>query len=414
LEFELAYKTRQEREFFPYGGQHVQVSLEVPAGEWTLPPFVADKPVYTTLKFGDRNHLVVLDKGKKDDPFYTRLYFDANANNDLTDDSVHRGTYHGDDHMHRTEFHEISTTIVVDGEELPYVLQPQLYCYAFGQSKDVLAQENWNNFQFYTSTLCAYRGELKLGKETYTVWVSDSNGNGRFDDRCVLHEHSGPQLYGQGDGLYLAASSETMGYEYGQTLGEYLVVGGRVFRVAVSTPLGRMTLEPVTENLSKLVWPDQLEALEVYDAASKSAVILRREGKQAPIPAGTYRLLNYRLTKKDKQGDLWQLRAIGTTSGPEVLAKPDHVAQLPLGEPFQPKVTIPDYSRQNIAHGADAQLSLDVYGAGGEQITDLRHIDGNKTKIKLSRDDNQRPAEPVYKIINADGEMVATGKFEYG
>jgi len=37
-----------------------------------------------------------------------------------------------------------------------------------------------------------------------------------------------------------------------------------------------------------------------------------------------------------------------------------------------------------------------------------------KSKVKLSSSDSNRPAEPTYRIVNTEGEVVASGRFEYG
>jgi hypothetical protein len=415
LDVELTYHTATDREFFPHGSQRPELARHAPPGHWRLPEFVSEHPVFTTLEFGDRRHLIALDKQKKNDVFYTRLYFDANANGDLTDDPVHKGRLMTEQRgRYHAEFAPIKATIVVEGTELPYEFTPSLYCYMNRTEKPVTDELNWRNLHFTVMTRSAYRADLTVGKVEYNVWLADSNGNGRFNDHCVVTDQSSGRLMSQGDGFFLAPKGEKISYEHAQVLGQYLVLGGRVFRVHVSTPASRMTLTPVTEGLCKLVWPDQLASLEVYDPGSGTAVMLYREGRQAPIPSGKYRLLNYRLTKEDAQGDTWQLAARGTTDSPVVVARADRIARFPLGEPFRPVVMIPPQAREYASRRAEVPLALEIHGRGGEQLTDLRHVSGTKTQVKLSQRNRHRPAEPTYKIIGSDGEVVSSGSFEYG
>jgi len=67
-------------------GSMCQLQVAPPAGDWKLPKFQSDRPLYGELKLGDGSQLFVLDKAKADDRFYNVLYVDQNDNRDLTDD----------------------------------------------------------------------------------------------------------------------------------------------------------------------------------------------------------------------------------------------------------------------------------------------------------------------------------------
>jgi hypothetical protein len=57
-------------------------------------------------------------------------------------------------------------------------------------------------------------------------------------------------------------------------------------------------------------------------------------------------------------------------------------------------------------------MGLNVLGRVNEQVVDVAHVQGNRTKIPLSV--GGRPKEAQYRILKADGERVAQGQFEYG
>ena len=83
---------------------------------------------------------------------------------------------------------------------------------------------------------------------------------------------------------------------------------------------------------------------------------------------------------------------------------------LEFGEPYTPIVDI----REGLS--TLVSLTFRVEGKGKELLTDLSHISGNKTHIRLSKKKRfgHRPKEPTYKIVNANGKVVEKGSFEYG
>ncbi|MBI2434842.1 MAG: hypothetical protein HYV26_18455 [Candidatus Hydrogenedentes bacterium] len=420
LDVALTYQTAGvDREFFPYGGNRVELTLDAPPGAWKLPELVSQTPVYGLPELGDRKHLVLLDRKAKSDKFFTRLYFDKNANSDLTDDPVIDGRYLEDQQRPEylnADFDPVDMTVVAGGAELPYQFTPNLYCFKVDGNKEVTEEPNRQNLHLYFSTRCAYSGTLALDGASYAIWLGDRDGNARFNDSFSIRELERPsdRVYAQGDSFYLVKSDEKLSHEYGQTLGRYLVVGDKVFEVAIDIAARKLTLTPVTESLATLSWPADLAGLEVY-AEDKTAVMFYHPGGKAPLPAGTYRLLSYRLYTNDEQGDRWQLVAAGTKKGTPITAEAGNTVKLALGEPYRPVVQIPDYARDMLNSGMDqVQLSLEVRGAGEEVLGDLRRIAGQGTKIALSSKDNQRPAEPTYKIVDTEGEVVSSGRFEYG
>ncbi len=72
-----------------YGGhQRLAISLKPPKARYKMPKFVAARPLYASLKLGDKECLVVADFSTRNSGWYDRIYIDANGNRDLTDDKV--------------------------------------------------------------------------------------------------------------------------------------------------------------------------------------------------------------------------------------------------------------------------------------------------------------------------------------
>jgi hypothetical protein len=83
-----------------------------------------------------------------------------------------------------------------------------------------------------------------------------------------------------------------------------------------------------------------------------------------------------------------------------------------------PSVSVSEGNVQNVraGHVTDAQLQFSIKGSGQEVVTDLERVSGNRTRIALAASAQypNRPKEPAYRIVKADGEVVTQGDFEYG
>jgi hypothetical protein len=142
--------------------------------------------------------------------------------------------------------------------------------------------------------------------------------------------------------------------------------------------------------------------------------------KKIDIPQGKYRLFNYKLLKKDDQGDLWSLSARATTESPWITLDGGRDSMLEFGEPYVVSAGVPESRRNTILRSPvkpdSVYLSFSMRGQNNEDILDLSHIKGTNTKIQLSKKEGltHRPKEPTYKILLGDGKIAAQGSFEYG
>ncbi len=410
LDVEIAYRTRSDSQqgFFPYGHQSTQLSYDPPKGEWKLPDTLTGKPLYGTIEFGDRAHLLVFDRENESDDFYNRFRFDGNGNRDLTDDPVHTAESGQSDRRRFLSIERVAATVMLQGKELPYLFGVQFH--AYNQNADSELDLRYVNF--YISSHSAYRGTFTLDGAAYDVWLGDGNANGRFDDafKPLPNRTEGP-IYAVGDALFLGRAGEAIGYSHSQSLGRYLVIGKHVFESEVDIPGGVMRLTPVDGPHATLSFPAELASLQVYQPDTNAVVTILPDGKSAPVPPGKYRLLRYRLQREDAGDALWEVVSAGSVDGPLVQAVAGKPGTLPLGEPFAPKVTVQYHGVRN--NKPQARLDLSIKGSGNEIVSDLRLVNG-KSKVRLSSNDSNRPAEPTYRIVNTEGEVVASGRFEYG
>ena len=142
--------------------------------------------------------------------------------------------------------------------------------------------------------------------------------------------------------------------------------------------------------------------------------------KSINVPKGKYRLYNYKLLKKDDQGDLWSLSARATLECPWITLDGGNDSVLKFGEPYVVSAGVPENRRNTILLSPvtpdSVYLSFSMQGQNNEDIQDLSHIEGTNTKIPLSKKEGltHRPKEPTYKILLTNGKTAWQGSFEYG
>jgi len=425
VEVPLKYEKYPDKtkSFYPSGTAVLQKTIKPPNGEWKIPELKSEHPLYALAKLGDKECLFIMDRQNTDDFFYNRLYYDANGNNDLTDDPVIDGALRGspNDRSVSVNFPVVDTTIEVDGKSLPYSFRPALNGYSLKQlEKNGYTKLNVNRYiNLYLRINCTYSGEFQINGKSYRVVLGDRNCNGRFNDKLTLPDYSKfaqanrrIRIYPQGD-IFFITGSEKIDMFDEQTLGDWLLVNNKLYSVNINTAEGKMTLTPVTEKLVPLKLAMKTERISLCMEDNKQSMMIYQPGKEIRIPQGKYRFLAYEAFKKDDQGDLWRLCAAATLKSPIVTVDGSSKSVLEFGEPYMPIV---DVRRIGEKSSNRASLAFNVEGKGKEFLTDLSHISGDKTKIQLSEEEGleHRPKAPTYKIVKADGEVVKQGSFEYG
>lgn len=430
LDVPLTYVRQPEGRdaFLPFTSTKVQATIQRPAGDWELPELKSKPPIYAFARFGDKERLVILDRQNADDFFYSRLYFDANGNNDLTDDPVIDGGFGGEDgEFCYAVLPSVDTMIEIEGKSLPYCFRAHVFYSYFGdygRPDKQLTKENIDeNMTFEFRSNCFYSGGFELDGSSYGVALGDTNVNGRFNDRFPAQGSSVEELveaYGQSalfsgsDHFYLATGRQPEARDV-QVCGNLLLVDGRLFDVNISTPEGKMTLKPVTESLVPLNLPMATERMTVYTEDGRSCLMMYRPGNEAMIPRGKYRLLGYTVLRKDEQGDEWFLAAAATADISSVTVDGSTHPSLRFGEPYVPVIELSEAAKQGVREGAtQVRVGFIVEGGGKERLADLSRVSGNRTRIELSAENPNRPKEPTYKIVQPDGQIVAQGSFEYG
>ena len=188
LEVPLEYVRYPDEEaadgpFSVIGEAHLEASRKLPAGDWKLPELKSKQPLYLLAPLGDGEILLVLDRERADDPFFTRLFCDVNANRDLTDDPAVAG---GGGRPLPGFFATapIDLQLKTSAGAVPYSFRFAAWSEEMLEGGELVGDPNPEELTFLLKGNCCYRGKFAEGKRTYRLLLSDLNANGRFDDKA--------------------------------------------------------------------------------------------------------------------------------------------------------------------------------------------------------------------------------------
>ncbi|MBP7829232.1 MAG: hypothetical protein KA248_04870 [Kiritimatiellae bacterium] len=410
IEVPLKYQAVSERsrDFYPRGMLSPELAGTAPEGEWKMPEWKSKHPAFARVKLGDREHLLAFDVSASKSKMYDRLYFDANANRDLTDDPVISGEVEAGRGPAGVEFPPMDVTVETAGRSLPYRMKPSIYAYSRGAGETSKAFPKMM-IRFMLQTFCYYGGELEAGGTRYTLYLADANANGVFGE-VATPVRGGARVHLSGDAFFLTTNKPS--YYDGMSCGTHWFLGGQLYAVSLDPGLEKLTLAPAEGPLHPLALSADPDRLMLFDAEGKQSVACFQPGRVLQLPAGTYQFASYRLLRRETNGALWQLMASATTGAPPAEVGADRKGELVFGEPFRPVVEIPEWSRAVKSGGRPVRMSFEIYGAGNELVYDVSLVSG-RSALAMGRR-SVRPKEATYTIATPDGELVQRGTFEYG
>ena len=418
LEVPLTWSLRPEkgRQFFPLGFARPERKPAAPEG-WKLPQAVSPTPVFATLRLGDRDTLFMLDQIDPEQPFFDRLYFDANGNQDLTDDPPVQATAtpgrNAFNARYKRWYYHVNFVsprldIMVDGARRPYAFRLSAY-YNSGreparadQPPALSAMASAVNLTFMTNF--AYTGSFALGERTYHVVLGDNNANGRVGDPPAWPAARGTR----NDLLYLSPSREGMTYYDGFEIGDHLVLQDRLFAVAIRPDQAKLILSPYVGDTGCVVLAMKTDRLLLATPDRKHRIMVVAPGNTVRVPASRYQLANYLARRQDDGGNTWTVRGQGEEKAPIVEVSAGQNVPLAFGEPYRPVAH--QVSRANDTMG----LELRVLGAAGERVVGLSCQGQAASSVKRSRTKKTMPVEATYQLVAEDGEVAAQGVFKYG
>lgn len=268
------------------------------------------------------------------------------------------------------------------------------------------------NSSYGVMTNCVYTGKVKVGGVEYDVAIGDCKVNGDFGDR-LKEEYSGEVLSPQGDIIVFSAEGKDSS---SFLLTEYVLFGEELYRLGIDFPKQRLWLTREERELAAVIL-EEVERLQLFDPDSGSSFAAISPGPEIQLPLGRWKLVNYRLSRTTNEGDVWCLSATGTSKSPVWTVEGPNPAVFEFGEPYETRL---QETNLKLAPSEDEEgkkeyrLAMEAVGVAEERISSLYRLKGNGTGVPMSRRSVRAPKEPFWKIVTAEGEILAEGNFEYG
>lgn len=224
--------------------------------------------------------------------------------------------------------------------------------------------------EFYARRASCRTGNFVWEGKPITVTVEDSDFDGAITQKDTL-------FWDDGQDQYWLPAAGRIGKD------------GRFFRYEVVPTGEQLVIEPFSSALVRY----EGDVLRLGLEEEGGEWILEGKDGQLIAPVGEFRLSSVTLTRRDKQGRLWQLAASAFgPAAPKLTVSPSSTT-LNL-EPLGINV---------LAHrkGNEFEFSLEIKTANGMQVRNLLV-------------DDQRTPEPKLRLTAPNGKVIAEPRFHYG
>lgn len=365
---------------------------------------------------GGRQFYFAFDKANATDTFYSRLYFDANGNLDLTDDAcIEAKEEPVNEYYAFLKFPPFDVEYQLQGQTLPYSVSIYIIKYL----KQEQAPTTPKRPQFHLRNACVWTGSLDVNGTEYKIAFGDSNVDGNYG-ATITHRTDAPEyLVFEGDRVRVSRPGSAGTPYDSMFLSTNLFIGDNYYTVEVRTAERKAVLTPMAMPPVALKLEPEMYQVQLVSKDSKTGLCLFDPAGTVHIPPGTYYVASYVSSRTDEQGDRWVLVAHGdlktamlTAGGAEAAAT---AAELPVGPPYRALVVNEENQFKKIqVLDDDWRLLLSVKGRGDEVVGGILRVEGENTHYKLSKNRPNSPLEPEWKVVTEDGEVVASGVFEYG
>jgi hypothetical protein len=184
-------------------------------------------------------------------------------------------------------------------------------------------------------------------------------------------------------------------------LGKLLEVDGQFYQTEVARDGAFIKLQKA-ENvvLGKVLVP---EAISEFVAFGENGHFVRSPAKgEFTLPAGKYRIQDWKINRKDDKGAAWELSAYNFNDSACFEAGADKPVSLQVGEPMLASMQVQEPSSRPGARDAARQLTLNLRFQGhyGETLQIMKG--------------NERPRGPRLTLTSLDGTYRYTNTFEFG
>jgi hypothetical protein len=307
---------------------------------------------------------------------YDRLYIDANANGDLSDDSACE-PYRRESNM--ATFGPVKIVFNTADGPVTYHLSVELRV-GGGQTYCLMSPAGW------------YEGPITVGGVKKHCTLIDYNVNGTFNDKSADFEQCDRIRIGEEGGR------DT------RFVGNFVEVGegppnandrvgdpGKLYRPEIAQDGAFVILTEAAD----VSWGTVrlAENITSFGAGGVNGLFTRKpENGTIKLPVGEYRVEHWAIVKNDDKGAKWELRSSSSGSGRFTVVQ-DQEKEVPVGEPIY---SLAEY-RQS---GSFYTFSQRLEGRHGERVTLMRN--------------GAQPPPPKLRIRSRDGAYDRGMSFEYG
>ncbi len=313
-----------------------------------------------------------LDRTKKSG-LYDRIYFDTTGNGRL-DDETAVGAMRSDQYSAYFE----PVRVVFKGEDGPIT-----YHLGFRFS-----QYDGGDVNLYVSSAGYYAGKVDIGGKKRPIELVDENVNGTFND-CGAD---------MSDSDCIRVDGDKVGERY---LGKLLEVDGQFYQVEVARDGAFIKLQKA-ENvvLGSVRVP---ESISEFIAYGENGHFVRKPSKgEFTLPAGKYRIQQWKINRKDDKGAAWELMAYNFNDSARFEATAAKPVSLEVGEPMRAVMEVEEPTARRGSRETTKQLSFSLrfQGRYGETLQIMKG--------------NQRPRGPRLTLTSLDGTYRYTNNFQFG
>jgi hypothetical protein len=357
----LEYRTESEER---RGYRWLDLSTNRPANV-ALPKLV-DQPYFarwTSPLDSSGGRWACFDRTKRSGP-YDRVYLDSNGNGKL-DDETAIGTTRVDQYSAYFE----PAKVVFKGEDGPIT-----YHLAFRFMNYEGSQAN-----LLVSSAGYYTGTVEFAGKKRTLELIDQNVNGVFND-------IGKNV---GDCDAVKVEKDKV---YNRYLGKMIEVEGEFFYLEVARDGAFIKLKKA-ENLTfgQVKVPETISEFVAFGA---NGHFVRKPEKGAfTLPAGSYRMHEWTINRKDSRGAAWQLRGDAASDSLGFQVAEGKPATVAVGEPIRAIMTADQMTNQ-------VSFNLSFQGPQNERVS--------------IRKGSENPPGPKLTLASMDGTFRATNTFEFG
>lgn len=357
--------------------------LDEPAEQLLAEPdYASERIVRYSAAFGDAEDdafAFVLDESKGTYLGYDTVYVDAN-NDDRIDARCER--------FSRSESSDspcrIRLQVTTAGHTHPYYVDFTAFPYEKDGSEAIHANLRDSAY---------YRGRAVFAGKERRIAIADLDSNGRFDDpETDLFDGDRIFLDWDGDGEF-DNEEETDGHN-GYPYGRYTRIHGTWYSIVARPDGGQLEIREAKPALGRIEAAAPVVAADLRSEIQSCYVDLTAKEPKAIV--GTYHLRGLTLRLKDADGDEWKVSAIFPKDAlPEVVVPAEGTVRLPAGPPLRIEPTV-------TAEAGSRELSIEL------------RITGRTGEVYRWPSKNPAAEQPGFAIVDAQGTLVHTARFEYG